>query len=461
MRAPQLKTPAETSSNTNNNNNNNTAGWPAQSNDHESKKINFQTRPDVIPKKSAVFAEVIATTTTNNVNKHVDFKLSERALVINSIEDEEEEIEDIEEEDEEGEDEVEETAEAADESDQVDSSGHFKLRRRDTPHHLKGARLNSPKAQCLDPNEMKEILEKYTTAKTASPSSPNSNSASSTVAATPSTDMAAQSPIKMQPASRFVPEGLKYQDIKKTIQLIIKIQRQEGAGLGIRIAGGKGSNPYKEDDEGIFITRILAESPAQTTGLKVGDKLVKVNKTCLNDLTHQQAADTLKEAVKSDSQLVLSVLQETDMNKLFFVEIPRLGEVGEACQYGFRINHNFNTHQQREVEVITVVDYRRYGQLCKGDILLQINGLNVDSISEKDLNRFVQNSSAAGANEFEIRCLTVYRPYVGREEANGGCVEDESATTSVSEAASAGEVKVNGSACRGKFVKTTYTLLYA
>ena len=43
-------------------------------------------------------------------------------------------------------------------------SGQFRLRRRDTPHHLKGARLNSPnnKAQQLDPNEMKEILERYT-----------------------------------------------------------------------------------------------------------------------------------------------------------------------------------------------------------------------------------------------------------------------------------------------------------
>lgn len=49
-------------------------------------------------------------------------------------------------------------------SNSSNSSGQFRLRRRDTPHHLKGARLNSPnnKAQQLDPNEMKEILERYT-----------------------------------------------------------------------------------------------------------------------------------------------------------------------------------------------------------------------------------------------------------------------------------------------------------
>jgi hypothetical protein len=44
------------------------------------------------------------------------------------------------------------------------SSGNFKLRRRDTPHHLKGARLNAPsaKAQQLNPNELNDIINKYT-----------------------------------------------------------------------------------------------------------------------------------------------------------------------------------------------------------------------------------------------------------------------------------------------------------
>ena len=51
------------------------------------------------------------------------------------------------------------------------------------------------------------------------------------------------------PATSFIPANLKYDELKKLVQLIIKINRQEGAGLGIRIAGGKGSNPYKEDDE--------------------------------------------------------------------------------------------------------------------------------------------------------------------------------------------------------------------
>jgi len=349
-------------------------------------------------------------TTLSFINKHVDFKLSERKALASSCGDEDE-VE--EEEDEEAEEEQEDTEQSNGDEDAANSSGHFRLRRRDTPHHLKGARLNSPKSQQLDPTEMKEILERYT-------STTNSSSANTMVGNTSQQLVDTGAANKIKPATSFIPANLKYDELKKLVQLIIKINRQEGAGLGIRIAGGKGSNPYKEDDEGIFITRILPESPARQTGLKVGDKLVKVNQTCLNDLTHQQAADTLKEAVKSDSQLVLSVLQELDLNKLYFIQITSNEATGssssDVAQHGFRINYNFNTHQQREVEIISVVDHVRYGQICVGDILIQINGVNVESMSEKDLNKFVQNSSSPSAADYTIKYLTVYRPYVHQEE---------------------------------------------
>ena len=103
----------------------------------------------------------------------------------------------------------------------------------------------------------------------------------------------------------------------------------------------------------------------------------------------------------------------------------------DACSYGFRINYNFNTHQQREVEIISVADHIRYAQINKGDILLQINGLNVDSISERDLTRFVQMSSSPKAKEFEIKCLTVYRPFVGGSGLAGVGVSEPQLSGSV------------------------------
>jgi protein scribble len=379
--------------------------------------------------------------------------------------------------------------------DDSNSSGHCRLRRRDTPHHLKGARINSPnnKAQQLDPNEMKEILERYTngssinqnggfshsnnnlngdydeesdsnndeyqansqTISSSEQSSSNLHSMSqpppppvpaarTTLQNQSSLASASLSKVKAKSASQFIPDNLNYDELRKLVQLVININRPDGngAGLGIRIAGGKGSNPYKEDDDGIFITRISPDSPACVTGLKCGDKLLKVNQVSLNELTHQQAADALKEAVKntSSTQLVFQVLQELDVNKLFFLPIPAIkplnnsylhssnnddgDSTSSSSHVGFRINYNFNTHQQREVEVILITDHKRFGLLNQGDILLQINGKNIDSMSEKELNKFILNSSNSKCpQEYNITYLTIYRPYVEdlpcQEEVNG------------------------------------------
>lgn len=56
----------------------------------------------------------------------------------------------------------------------------------------------------------------------------------------------------------------------------IHIERTS-AGLGLSIAGGKGSTPFRGDDEGIFISRVTEGGPADVAGLRVGDKVLKVN----------------------------------------------------------------------------------------------------------------------------------------------------------------------------------------
>lgn len=49
----------------------------------------------------------------------------------------------------------------------------------------------------------------------------------------------------------------------------IVVERTSG-GLGLSIAGGRGSTPYKGDDEGIFISRVTEGGPAYLAGLRVG-----------------------------------------------------------------------------------------------------------------------------------------------------------------------------------------------
>lgn len=57
-------------------------------------------------------------------------------------------------------------------------------------------------------------------------------------------------------------------------QLQIKVNGQRG-GLGICIAGGKGSLPYKENDEGIFISRVSRGGPAEKAGVHIGDRVLE------------------------------------------------------------------------------------------------------------------------------------------------------------------------------------------
>ncbi|XP_036089043.1 protein scribble homolog isoform X3 [Rousettus aegyptiacus] len=80
-----------------------------------------------------------------------------------------------------------------------------------------------------------------------------------------------------------------------SVKLTLTIVRQTG-GLGISIAGGKGSTPYKGDDEGIFISRVSEEGPAARAGVRVGDKLLEVNGVALQNAEHQQAVEALRGA---------------------------------------------------------------------------------------------------------------------------------------------------------------------
>ncbi|XP_016373031.1 protein LAP2-like [Sinocyclocheilus rhinocerous] len=71
------------------------------------------------------------------------------------------------------------------------------------------------------------------------------------------------------------------------LRLQIKVNGQRG-GLGICIAGGKGSLPYKENDEGIFISRVSKGGPAEKAGVHVGDRVLEIPRIIL---THPSTSD--------------------------------------------------------------------------------------------------------------------------------------------------------------------------
>uniref|UniRef100_A0A674N9J0 Disks large homolog 1 n=1 Tax=Takifugu rubripes TaxID=31033 RepID=A0A674N9J0_TAKRU len=65
-------------------------------------------------------------------------------------------------------------------------------------------------------------------------------------------------------------------------------------GLGFSIAGGLG-NQHVPGDNGIYVTKIIEGGAAHKDGrLQIGDKLVAVNSSCLEEVTHEDAVAALK-----------------------------------------------------------------------------------------------------------------------------------------------------------------------
>ena len=65
-------------------------------------------------------------------------------------------------------------------------------------------------------------------------------------------------------------------------------------GLGLSIAGGLGSTPFRGDDEGVFISRVTPGGPADEAGLRVNDKLLSVNGISCVNVDHYEAVGILK-----------------------------------------------------------------------------------------------------------------------------------------------------------------------
>uniref|UniRef100_UPI00398F03CD leucine-rich repeat-containing protein 1 n=1 Tax=Pristiophorus japonicus TaxID=55135 RepID=UPI00398F03CD len=76
-------------------------------------------------------------------------------------------------------------------------------------------------------------------------------------------------------------------------KLNITVYSQKGS-LGISIAGGKGSSPYKINDEGIFISKVSKGGPADLAGVEVGDMVLEVSGISLQNVTHHEAVNALR-----------------------------------------------------------------------------------------------------------------------------------------------------------------------
>ncbi|XP_059610009.1 protein lap4 isoform X4 [Phlebotomus argentipes] len=202
----------------------------------------------------------------------------------------------------------------------------LRLHRRDTPHHLKNKRvqhgLNDKAANLIIANAMKMK------------------------------DHPHQEPVMQQHRIDNVVHEEELDDSKaeddaadgitelREERYEIHIERTS-AGLGLSIAGGKGSTPFKGDDEGIFISRVTEAGPADLAGLRVGDKVLKVNGISVELADHYEAVEILKAC---GSVLVLLVTREVTR----LVGHPVFSEDGSVSQISI---DNRTLEQQQQVDL--------------------------------------------------------------------------------------------------------------
>ncbi|XP_059150020.1 protein scribble homolog isoform X4 [Physella acuta] len=167
-----------------------------------------------------------------------------------------------------------------------EESKDHRLRRRDTPHYLKNKRVNK------DDESEQKVLEIL-----AQAAKQRETAAMSPIVKPPEVDIMSSPPHPTQQMPVEVQEEV----------LTIHILREPGQGLGISIAGGKGSTPVKGDDESIFISRVSEDGPAGKAGIIKGDKLLKVNDADLVNADHYEAVNVLK---SSGNDITMVVARE-------------------------------------------------------------------------------------------------------------------------------------------------------
>ncbi|XP_023245294.1 protein lap4 [Copidosoma floridanum] len=176
-----------------------------------------------------------------------------------------------------------------------------RLHRRDTPHHLKNKRVHTN----LDKDKVASIIAQALMKK-------NEEGTPASVAPTPTPGTAPGSTTYSTYSDTEIVDGHSKCTLTDTEpyeeQYEITIERTTG-GLGLSIAGGIGSTPFKGDDDGIFISKVTEGGPSQLAGLRMGDKVISVNGISVEHVDHYDAVEILKACGRV---LVLVIQRETE-----------------------------------------------------------------------------------------------------------------------------------------------------
>jgi len=179
-------------------------------------------------------------------------------------------------------------------------------------------------------------------------------------------------------------------------EITIRFTRKIGVGLGISIAGGVGSTAYREDDEGIFLSRVTEDGPSYKAGLRQGDKLLSVNKESLTGADHHRAVAVLKDA---GHDVTIVVLREVPVPRLQIIStVLQRGTVGLGFSIAggkgatpYRDDGDESTYISKITEGGLAA---RDGKLKVGDHIIVINGVDVKNASHERVVALLRESGS-------------------------------------------------------------------
>ncbi|KAH8849884.1 Protein scribble like [Schistosoma japonicum] len=161
----------------------------------------------------------------------------------------------------------------------------------------------------------------------------------------------------------------------------VHIHRQPNAGLGLSVAGGVGSIPFRGLDHGIFVSRLNPNGLAATSGLKLGDKLLEVNGVNLVNVEHHVAVAALRANTNYFRILVTRDIQASSKTENCKITNPTLSGTNLNMLTKSQVIGSIDT--KRIPEAIYVSKITEGGAACKqghlrvGDQIISINGIDV------------------------------------------------------------------------------------
>ncbi|CAN7998785.1 unnamed protein product, partial [Ixodes hexagonus] len=175
---------------------------------------------------------------------------------------------------------------------------HNRLHRRDTPHHLKNKRVNVTSCREDQEKVASILMQAMRQPEDEEPLPPPPPSP-------PQDRLGHNAEYELDGAGASSVDGERWEVVEERMKIVVE---RNSMGLGLSVAGGKNSTPFKGDDEGIFISKVTEGGPAERSGLRVGDKILSVNNLSVIDIDHYEAVNALKAA---GNRLTMVIARET------------------------------------------------------------------------------------------------------------------------------------------------------